>query len=645
MKLCLLVILFACLSRASLCGAGEFDPAEFWAEPADLPFDDVVLEQGGDGPIAWRSIVYTSEIYNGEPMRIFAWFAWPAADGPHPAVLSIHGGGGGAELGLAKAFARAGYACLSFDWNTFNDPQPPPWKPGDKPTADPFTRYGNLRYPDWARQFVAPEGQDWKRPVLYRAIAAARRGLTWLSRQKEVDAAKLVVEGHSWGGFLAQLLAGIDDRPKATVSSAAILGWRSRYEQKLEGHTASLSPEEFAEWEKRYDAALYAQSIKAPIFIRCGVADFFGSIDTLPAYWDKIAAPKALQLLASGNHTFSDVETRVAWFDRWLNRNRKQLTLPVVLSVTLKPGDDGWWDVRVLTKGAVRRASVAWTTGPGPSSKRAWAERELEAGQQVLAGQPFVGRIRPDLAGGPLRVFANAYDLGGMIVSSLPVICEVPAPAAAPDVVRSADLRIAKAAPAPAGPADWPKEGWIGPFAAGPEVVGEQSATFSALWDDTALHLRVRVKDWTPWNSARQGVEWYNADSLQLRLRTDPQFRDDKAPADQQRVLHLGWYPGLDGNDKVDAVRGRDFKGKVDDVSPVSAAVSLADDGSYTLTTKIPWSFIDGGFKPEPGRRLKFALMVNFGDIFTDERVGVAEFNNAVEFGRPEAWGEAELAP
>jgi len=641
---CSLLLLLAARGRA----AEAFDPMEFWREPADLPLDVVVLEKGEDAELLWQSMVYTSETYNGEPMRIFAWYARPKGNGKYAGVLSIHGGGGGADLPRAKEFAKAGYPCLAFDWNTFGDPEQPKWRPGDPLPAYPFTWYGNLRYPDWARQFSAPEGNDWKRPVLYRAIMAARRGLTWLGQQPEIDRGKLVIEGHSWGGFLAQLLAGIDPRVKAAVSSAAILGWRSRYEAKPpEGHTASLTPEQFSKWEKRYDAAMYARSIKCPILIRCGVADFFGSIDTLPAYWDKIRAPKSLQLIAAGNHTFADVETRAAWFARWLKGGP---AFPEITGVKLvEPGNDGYWTVAATAKGPaeIQEAAVAWTTGAAPlSMQRAWAQRFLQK-----KGDGWTGKLRPVGTGAPLRVYVSVKDANGCIVSSLPIIRQMPKPFLVPAVVTEADVQVARAARAPSeGETDWAKAPAIKPISQGPEVLGEQDAALQALWDAEALHIRLIVNDTTPWFAAAPGALWHSGDSIQLRLRTDEKVDGD--PGLQQHVLHLGWYPDpkVGHTPRIDAVRGKDFKGKVDDVSLLTAKLIkteslLPSDGStpYTLVARIPWSFIDPAFKPEEGKSFRFALQVNYGDLLTDERVGVIDFNHAGEFGNPDAWGKATL--
>ncbi|HUS58434.1 MAG TPA: alpha/beta fold hydrolase [Planctomycetota bacterium] len=641
-------ILLATLTLATAL-AQQFDPEQFWQEQTDLPLDPIILQRGDDPDILWYSLVYTSETYNNQPMRIFAWYAQPKTTQKIPAVLSIHGGGGSADLPRAQAFAKAGYACLAFDWNTFNDPQQN-WQTGDPLPSHPFTTYGTLRYPDWARQFVAPEQDDWKRPVIYRAIMAARRGLTYLSQQPQIDPQKIAAEGHSWGGFIVQLLAGIDTRPKAIVSSAAILGWRTRYQQKIEGHLQSLTPEEFEQWEKRYDAALYAQNITAPILIRCAAADFFGSIDTLPSYWDKIKSPKRLQLLPAGNHTFGDVQTRLHWFNHHLLGAPGFPQTPTITHRPPAPAKNATdLPVAITVDGPapITNVTLAYTTSNQQWNRRNWAQIPLQNKKNT-----WTATARCPHAGGPIRIFASAIDANGRIVSSPITIVPLPpqklAQAQMPGCTQAATVHIKKTTTPPTtADKTWKPSSPIQPIANGPEVLGEQQCRLDTLWDNQALYLKIHVTDRTPWLTAPPQTLWHQADSIQLRLRTDEKLDDNKITPAEQNILHLGWYPGPDRQIITDAVRGRDFKGIINDTSPVKTSIILEKEkgaqGAYTLIAQIPWALIDPTFTPQPGRSLKFALLVNYADILTTERTATIDFNRASEFSNPASWGLATL--
>ncbi|HVF09970.1 MAG TPA: alpha/beta fold hydrolase, partial [Abditibacteriaceae bacterium] len=626
-----------------------FDAREFWREPVGLPFNLTVLKGGVDGAVMWHAIVYTSEIYRDEPMRIFAYYARPRAAGKYPAVVSIHGGGGGADLSRAIAFAKAGYACLSFDWNTFGDPQAALPPRGVLPSK-PYTVYGSLHYDEsgrtwdeWGRQFFQPH-PDWKGPILYRAVMAGRRALTWLSGRSEVDGQRLAVEGHSWGGFLTQLLTGLDSRVKAAVSTAAAGAWSSRYREGLAMHLQELSPADMAEWTLRYDPAFYAKDIKAPILIGLATADFFGSVDTLAEYWPSITAPKSLALSPGNNHgAFGDMATRVAWFNHWLKNGP---AFPAVKEVTLSSVGLNEWQVRVRGGNAARinKGSVAWTTARGAWNRRAWGQRPLI--RSAKDGASWSATFKPVQAGGPLRVFVSLRDANGRIASSLPIVQPLPAPQGSlPMPLANATLPIARTTISPLeAPHAWEQAYSLGPLASGPEALGEQSAHLDALWDDEALYLRVRVDDPTAWLPSPTGALWWQHDSVHVRLRTETQAGEAAVPDAAQHVFYLAWFPDPRSRAvRFSAVRGRGYKEAVADVSPMTGSVKVLPGAGYVLISRVPWAFIDKSFVPRPRRTIRFALQIVNGDVLTDEGAGGVDFNRGSDPGNPDAWGLARL--
>ena len=640
---------------ASALPARAADAPEFWREPADLPFDVTVLEQGVNRGMAWQVMVYTSEIYRGEPMRIFAYYVAPAAPGKYPGVVHIHGGGGTADFNRAWAFATAGYACLSFDWNTFGDPVAN-WKAGDALPAQPYTVFGNLRYDydktwnTWGKQFFAPQ-PDEKGPVLYRAVMAARRALTWLGQRPEVEAEQLVVEGHSWGGFMAQLLAGIDPRVKAAVAGASTGGWESRYREKLAMHLQELTPAQMQEWVRHYDPASYADRITAPLLVRFATTDFFASVDSLTEYWPKIPGSKSLQLTPGDNHfAFQDVETRVAWFNHWLKEPQATPAFPKITEVTLKPGEKGAWTVRVRasTPSAITKGSVVWTTAPGAYNSRAWAQRPLSraGGEKTGDADAWTADFTPVRAGGPLRVFVSVRDANGRVVSSLPIIQPLPpATAPAPAIVTSAPVRIARVPASPLVTPDvWKRAHRVGPIAPGPEVLGEQSTTLDTLWHADALYVRVRVDDSSPWVAVPAGTDFWYGDSVHLRLRTEARAGQTGVPDTEQNVLHLAFYPDPQtGEVRLNAVRGKNLGTPARGAGAVTGTVAKQDGAGYTLTLRIPWRFMDSTLAPRAGRTIRFGLQTVYGDLLTDNAAGAANFNNGHLVSDPESWGQATL--
>lgn len=722
----------------------SFDAAEFWREP-DVPFDIKPDDAGTDTgnfssrrnrgqrnenrqgvSVQWRSFTFTSEIYEGVPMRVYALYARPAAPGKYPAILSLHGGLDRARRDRVVAFARAGYACLAFDWQPLTEKSALTASP-------PRTVYANLDYSDWGQMFSSP-GADGKRPVIYRAIIAARRALTWLAQQEEVDGTRLGVEGHSWGGFLAQLLAGVDGRVRAVVSSAAAGAWLRRYAEMprhparpnslvppelpeesvagsgvadvyfdgsrdaiVDGHRfGDLSPWQMFEWTQRYDPAAYADTMTAPILLRLGASDFFGSVDGLGDYWDKIRTPKALQLLPAGNHTFADVETRLDWFDYWLKNTVRDAPrdtsrgasrpvstaflpgqiagpYPQIGALKLTPNANGSWTATVSASGpAALTGQLAWTTSPGSAVTRVWAQRPLTFKDGIWTAT-FTPRSVD--SSNTLRVFASLRDAAGHVASTLPQLQTlgestafvsrsidippsqpkpatktVPAsetiPLTAP-LRNEATLSIARVAVSPlVNPAEWNKAREIGPVAASPEMIGERDTRLRALWDNDNLYLRFVVADPTPWQVSHPNAAWWLADALHLRLNTAELALDSAAnnAFNPPHVLHMGLFNAALPNGAPGAVAYRDvaITQQEYDLSSLYMRVEMSDAG-YTLTLRLPWRWIDTQFAPQAGRTFRLAFLVNDGDLLTNEPLPTANFNNAHALYKPEVWGLAQL--
>lgn len=693
--------LFCCaalLLKGQVVRAAPFDANAFWREP-NVPFDITIVQTGRDnenttnnfggnrsaGPrgrnrrafaadagnsaIEWQAFIFTSEIYKGKPMRIYAIYARPAGAGPHPALLSLHGGVDRAQLNRVLEFARAGYACLSFDWLPSTNVKT------QASFAPSRTVYADLDYSDWGRMF-SDMGADGKQSLIYRVITAARRSLTWMGQQKEVDVTRFGVEGHSWGGYLAQLLAGVEPRLKAVVASASAGGWQRRYNETtrrpappgtlpflletsiadsgvadvylsgerdaiIDGHRfGDLSPKAMALWVQRYDPATYAPNIQAPVLLRLGASDFFASVDGLADYWPKIRAPKALQLLPADNHTFADVETRLHWFDYWLKgkRSLKDVTpYPQVDNWKLTPNPDQSWTVTVPAGDAVA-GQVAWTTTSGPSVTRQWAQRPLEK-TKGPNGDFWTATFTPQaLQGAVLRTYISLQNADGQIASTLPQVQPLKTkvtPAISSATVNDGPISIVRTAISPwDNPIIWNNAREVGPVARAPEIVGERSATLRALWDESALYLRVTVADSTPWQQVRDPATWWNSDSFHLRFWASGS--KDFPNAVHLVVFNSGTAAGLMAFHDVN-IRRADT-----DLRPVTSQVTVEKNG-YVLNLRLPWRWLDSQFVPRAGQNLHMAFLVNDGDLLTNEAILAANYGNAHAMYKPEVWGTAKL--
>ena len=67
---------------------------------ADYPWDKAALKAVSVAP-TWgtnatgpRELYYPGVTYNGKPTRVFAYYGKPEGNGPFPAMVLVHGGGG-----------------------------------------------------------------------------------------------------------------------------------------------------------------------------------------------------------------------------------------------------------------------------------------------------------------------------------------------------------------------------------------------------------------------------------------------------------------------------------------------------------------------------------------------------------------------
>jgi hypothetical protein len=251
-----------------------------------------------------------------------------------------------------------------------------------------------------------------------------------------------------------------------------------------------------------------------------------------------------------------------------------------------------------------------------------------------------------------LRVFVSLRDGGGNVSSSLPLALPYTGSskgtgAAGKEAVpvQSVAVLIPHTAASPLENAGvWQKIPAIGPIARGLEVVGEQSMHLKVLWDEQALYLRVQVDDPSPWRAPPDGVPWWNGDSLHLRLRTDAAATQSNVPEQQQKIVHVAWYPSVQGEGtSVFVVRGRNLTEPVGDAGPVTTSLSRSSPHNYELTARLPWKFLDSSLEPGANRSIRFALLAAYGDVLLPEVAGGASLNEAQQLFNPDAWGMAAL--
>lgn len=322
-----------------------FDPR---AEPLEV---EVVREWEEEGVIL-RIVRFRIGLFKGSKATLAAIYGFPAkvSDSDHrlPGLLQIHGGGQYADHRACLTNAKRGYATVSIAWagrisapdyhvtpaevklfwdDKTDDPAyrlTTDWGAVDgyhAPGRNPRNAFPSARPAPWTLDTVeSPRNSGW-----FLCALAARRALTFLERQPEVDPDRLGVYGHSMGGKLTVLTA-VDSRVKAAAPSCG--GISDRYNDSPL-FRATLGD----------DVSL--RHIACPIIFLSPANDFHGRIGNLPAAVDEIRSTE-WRVTCSPHHNHQDtpayeVATQL-WFDTHLRQSFEFPRTPET-SLTLQTAD------------------------------------------------------------------------------------------------------------------------------------------------------------------------------------------------------------------------------------------------------------------------------------------------------------------
>lgn len=145
--------------------------------------------------------------YDGKPTKIFAYFSLPEGPAPvggFPAMVLIHGGLGTAFYKWVRLWNERGYAAISMDTE------------GHIPVFDAKGKLLERKTHDFSGPANTNFEMDESRPVedwfLYHAVSAAIIANSFLSSVPQIDTGRIGAAGISWGGVIASILAGADNR-------------------------------------------------------------------------------------------------------------------------------------------------------------------------------------------------------------------------------------------------------------------------------------------------------------------------------------------------------------------------------------------------------------------------------------------------
>ncbi|MEI6647438.1 MAG: DUF6786 family protein, partial [bacterium] len=318
---------------------------ELWSgyDPRKEPLETEVLKEWEEDGVVLRVVRLRIGMFKGQKAMLAGVYGFPKGGTKLPGLLQIHGGGQYADYHAPLTNAKRGYATLSIAWagrisapgyavtpdivqlfwdNKTTDPKyklTTDWGPLDgyhAPCRNAKNQFAAVAPQPWTLDSVeSPRNNPW-----FLCTLAARRALTFLEQQPEVNPDKLGVYGHSMGGKLTVMTTGSDARVKASAPSCGGVSDRNT-DSPL--YNATIADN------------VYLARITCPIIFLSPANDFHGHIDDLQKALDEIAS-KAWRVTCAPHHNHQDTEPyQVAgplWFDQYL---KNTFTCPATPQSTL----------------------------------------------------------------------------------------------------------------------------------------------------------------------------------------------------------------------------------------------------------------------------------------------------------------------
>jgi dienelactone hydrolase len=389
--------------KAPLVVAGDADwmsTGDAWVTKKKEP-STATKPAGNDEQLIVEELFFSSENATNGPNRIYCAIARPEkVTGPVPVVLIFHGGGGHASVALALAAARRhpGMAGVAMDYNG-------QFMPGPK---DRVTQWKNV-YPDRGRFNLVPDLRNWP---MYHNVIAARRAIDFLETQPWADGRRVGCVGISYGGWVALMLAGVDERVKCVTTGVSAGGAQfttGKASQQLRWEPS----EQRALWLANYEPLVHAPHTKAAVFFQLATNDLFfwvtGAAKNLAALHGK----KGWVIRPNCNHGAggTDVPDNAApAFMRHILTDAPPL--PEILDLQTSP-DGLRYSWKATGPRPIKRCVLNFSPGKPISPGRYWIEFPATRKDGIWSAE-----VSAAFGGLASQAFVNAGDEEGIVVSS-----------------------------------------------------------------------------------------------------------------------------------------------------------------------------------------------------------------------------------
>ncbi|MGO4494820.1 alpha/beta hydrolase family protein [Paenibacillus sp. 2RAB27] len=203
-----------------------------------------------------KAIMYEALPYQGKQTRVFAYYGIPdaALGAKVPGVVLVHGGGGTAFKEWVQLWNDRGYAAIAMDLEGH--------------IATSKTTEGVWPEHTWSGPSRQGEFADYASPVedqwMFHAVANVILAHSFLRSFENVASDQIGLHGISWGGIVAGIVAGVDERFSYAIP---VYGCGYLFEATNKyGQSFQQMPPEYAKKIKQlWDPSAYFDRITIPM--------------------------------------------------------------------------------------------------------------------------------------------------------------------------------------------------------------------------------------------------------------------------------------------------------------------------------------------------------------------------------------------
>lgn len=357
-------------------GVAPTDFGQMWAgfDPLAEPLEIETLREWEEDGVVLRIIRLRIGVFKGQKAKLAAIYGFPKGAESNrklPGLVQIHGGGQYADHRACLMNAKRGYATVSIAWagrisapeyrvspaevklfwdNKTEDPSyklTTDWGAVDgyhAPGRNPKNNFPSANAAAWTIDTIeSPRNSPW-----FLCAIAARRALTFLEQQPEVNPDKLGVYGHSMGGKLT-VMTSVDSRVKAAAPSCGGISDRENASKLFETTICDH---------------VSLKQVKCPIMFLSPANDFHGRISDLRRAVDEIQTDD-WRITCAPHHNHQDTAAyevaTLLWFDQHLKGSFKFPKTPQTALRLQNSGGTPVFTIQPDTSRPIRSINVFYT--------------------------------------------------------------------------------------------------------------------------------------------------------------------------------------------------------------------------------------------------------------------------------------------